>query len=92
MWADTWSLGALRGRDTITEARPRVWRPAHRQPGETSFERELRFAADRIRLQRLDDRLLDDVGLDREAVARGLPFHDPGTAACLLAALRTSPP
>ena len=39
----------------------------------------MRYAADRWRLADMDDRLLLDIGLDRRAVAAGLPFQDPLT-------------
>jgi len=35
-----------------------------------------RYVADRRRLAELDERLLLDVGLDRHAVAAGIPFQD----------------
>jgi uncharacterized protein YjiS (DUF1127 family) len=54
---------------------PRRW-PPPRLPAETAAQRLARHAADRRHLTRLDDRLLADVGLSREAVARGLPFTD----------------
>lgn len=41
--------------------------------------RPARYAADRRRLAALDGRLLLDVGLDRHAVAAGLPVQDPLT-------------
>jgi uncharacterized protein YjiS (DUF1127 family) len=58
----------------------RRW-PLPRQPRETDAERLARHAADRRRLARLNDRLLQDIGLDRDAVERGLPFLDPVAAA-----------
>ena len=74
-WADTapaW-LVAMLGR--TDRSAPRRW-PPPRLPAETAGERFARHAADRRHLARLDDRLLADVGLSREAVARGLPFTD----------------
>jgi len=41
--------------------------------------RVLRYAADRRQLAEMDDRLLLDVGLDRHAVATGIPFQGPLT-------------
>ncbi|WP_408906541.1 DUF1127 domain-containing protein [Roseomonas sp. E05] len=55
----------------------RPWRPPPRQPLEDAMARAVRFAADRRHLAWLDERLLRDVGLDREAVTRGLPFAAP---------------
>jgi uncharacterized protein YjiS (DUF1127 family) len=56
----------------------RRW-PTPRQPDESPMAKAARYAADRRRLAALDDRLLMDVGLDRHAVAAGLPFQDPLT-------------
>lgn len=41
--------------------------------------RAARYAADRWRLAAMDERLLLDVGLDRDAVKAGIPFQDPLT-------------
>jgi hypothetical protein len=56
----------------------RRW-PPPRQPEESVLAKAARYAADRRRPAALDDRLLLDVGLDRHAVAVGLPFQDPLT-------------
>lgn len=37
------------------------------------------YAADKRRLAAMDERLLLDIGLDRQAVAAGIPFQDPLT-------------
>lgn len=63
-----------------------------RQPVETAVERLARYAADRRHLIRLDDRLLADVGLTRDAVERGLVFRDPAAAAGLIRHNRRSRP
>jgi uncharacterized protein YjiS (DUF1127 family) len=60
---------------SVERSAPRRW-PPQRVPAETAAQRLARHAADRRHLARLDDRLLADVGLSREAVARGLPFTD----------------
>ncbi len=53
----------------------RRW-PLPRQPDESPLAKAARYAADRRRLGAMDDRLLLDVGLDRQAVAAGRPFQD----------------
>ncbi|BDG71597.1 hypothetical protein Rmf_15260 [Roseomonas fluvialis] len=78
MWADTapaWLMAMLGVADRRA---PRRW-PPPRLPMETPAERLARHATDRRRLARLDDRLLDDVGLTRDAVEAGIPFQDPLT-------------
>lgn len=63
-------------RISVERAPPR--RPARsRRQAETPFTRALRFEADRARLATLDPRLLDDVGLTEEDVARSVPFREP---------------
>lgn len=79
-WADTapaWLAAVLGG---TTDSAPRRW-PPPRLPAESAAERLARHVADRRHLARLDDRLLADVGLSREAVVRGLPFRDAAAAA-----------
>jgi uncharacterized protein YjiS (DUF1127 family) len=61
--------------EAILERSIATGRPALRQPREDALARLARHAADRRHLARLDDRLLADVGLTREAVRRGLPFR-----------------
>jgi hypothetical protein len=56
----------------------RRW-PPPRQPDESAMAKAARYATDRRRLAAMGDRLLLDVGLDRDAVAAGLPFQDPLT-------------
>jgi uncharacterized protein YjiS (DUF1127 family) len=56
----------------------RRWQPPH-QPDESPVAKAARYAADRWRLAALDDRPLMDFGLDRHAVAAGLPFQGPLT-------------
>lgn len=74
----TW-LAAFGGRAT-SPAPPALWRwPPPRQPNESPLAQATRHAADRRRLTELDDRLLLDVGLDRDAVKAGIPFQDPLT-------------
>lgn len=48
-----------------------------RREPETPLTRALRFERDRAALTFLDPRLLDDVGLTEEDVARGVPFREP---------------
>jgi uncharacterized protein YjiS (DUF1127 family) len=91
MWAETapaWLSAMLGGAERSV---PRRW-PPPRQPAETEAARLARHAADRRHLARLEDRLLEDVGLDREAVARGLPFADPALLAALLPRNRSPRP
>lgn len=48
-------------------------------PGETPIARAVRLLEDRARLASLDPRLLADIGLTPEDVARGVPFREPAT-------------
>lgn len=61
--------------ETLLRRTVATGRPARRRPREDALARRARHAADRRHLARLDERLLADVGLTREAVRRGLPFR-----------------
>lgn len=79
MWADARLWRERRSANRVLawffEPPARGW-PPPRQPDETSTARALRYAADRRHLDQIDDRPLDDVGLDRESLRRGLPFQE----------------
>lgn len=49
--------------------------------GEGAWARAIRWIEDRRRLAALDERLLRDIGLTPEDVAREVPFRRPGQAA-----------
>lgn len=69
----------------------RSW-PPPRRPRETLSRRLKREFEDQHHLAGLDDRLLDDVGLTREAVEQGLPFRGPSGAVDLASRKRRPRP
>src|SRR5690242_13259585 len=61
---------------TVSTRRSREW--LLRQPRETASQRALRWARDRCHLERLDERLLRDIGLTEDDLRGGAPLRPPG--------------